>query len=75
MEVEAKQGVNKNKVVDNLDDLDKEFCKTFDELLALYKRIMIRAYDIKELAEGYNELKKKLPKQYDSIKEYIDKTF
>ena len=30
---------------------------------------------INELVEGYNELKKKLPKQYDSVKEYIEDTF
>lgn len=41
-------GRNKNRVVDNLDDLDREFCRTWDNLLALYKRIMIRAYDIKD---------------------------
>ncbi len=46
--IEAKQGINKNRVVDNLDDLDREFCQTWDNLLALYKRIMIRAYSIKE---------------------------
>jgi len=47
-QIETKQGINKNRVVDNLDDLDREFCKTFDKLLALYKRIMIRAYTLKE---------------------------
>ena len=51
-QVEAKQGINKNWVIDNLDDLDSEFCKTFDKLLALYKRIMIRAYTIKEENEA-----------------------
>jgi len=52
---ECKEGINKNRVIDNLDDLDREFCKTwdklaatFDELLRVYKRIMIRAYEIKE---------------------------
>ena len=49
--VEAGQSINKNRVVDNLDDLDREFCKTWDKLLALYKRIMIRAYTIKEEKE------------------------
>lgn len=42
------QGKNKSRVIDNLDDLDKEFCQTLDKLLALYRRIMIRAHDIKE---------------------------
>ncbi len=50
-QVELRQGINKNRVVDNLDDLDREFCKTWDNLLALYKRIMIRAYQIKEEKE------------------------
>ena len=52
--VESVKGINKNRVIDNLDDLDRKFCKTwdklcetFDELLALYKRIMVRAYEIK----------------------------
>ncbi len=49
--IEAKQGVNKNRVIDNLDDLDREFCQTWDKLLTIYKRIMIRAYDIKEELE------------------------
>ena len=47
-QVEARQSINKDRIVDNLDDLDREFCKTFDKLLALYKRIMIRAYTFKE---------------------------
>jgi len=47
-QIETKQGINKNRTVDSLDDLDREFCKTFDKLLALYKRIMIRAYTLKE---------------------------
>lgn len=48
MEIEAGEGKNPNRVVDNLDDLDKHFCETLDELIALYKRIMIRAYQLKE---------------------------
>ncbi len=50
-QIEAGQGVNKNRVVDSLNALDSEFCQTFDALLALYKRIMIRAYTIKEERE------------------------
>lgn len=42
------QGKNKNRVIDNLDDLDKEFCQTIDKLLALYRRIMIRVHEIEE---------------------------
>ncbi len=50
--IEARKGINKNRVIDNLDDLDREFCKTWDRLLVLYKRIIIRAYAIKEEKEN-----------------------
>lgn len=62
-QVKLGQGINKNRVVDNLNDLDSEFCKTFDKLLALYKRITIRAYTIEEEKERlFKEDKKAVTK-------------
>lgn len=52
------QDKNKNRVFDNLDDLDKEFCQTIDKLLMLYKRIMIRAHQIKEEKNKCSQKKK-----------------
>ena len=68
---ELKLGVKKNRVIDNLDDLDREFCQTWDKLLSLYKRIMIRAYDIKDGKSG--QFDKKVPHADTSRWEIIEK--
>lgn len=48
---EETQGKNPNRVIDNLDDLDREFCETLDKLLALHRRIMIKKHEIALMKE------------------------
>lgn len=46
MELEAK-GKNPNRIIESLDELDKEYYKTIDKLLDLHRRIMIVAHEFK----------------------------
>jgi len=49
-------GVNTNRIPDDLDNLDKKFCRTMDKLLDLYRRVMIVAHKKdEELREGYKK--------------------